>query len=372
MVDVDPVSAHEVFVTIHCGGVPQRYDSTTVIIFHTKRNAVVPNAPENALLDRINTGPNVDLNNSLLSIVDSFIERVPRFYDTATRITMITDRKGVTDYTFEEEQERVPFYPEAMLLPKRIRTVSITDLTKHEALSSFADIVIWRGERVVFNRTSDDCDAFMRHVGALSKRMSQRFVTITAIVIDSKELLRGYIIPFYSLGNLSQVFLGSGATRPSFSPFDSSLKLKWSQELARGVADAHASSYTLGNLCPSHILVKDTGDILVNDLSQVMSDNSRGWAAPEVLSARNGENMVTKGSDVYSLGAMLWAIGFGPRTAASWSAVPRNFQERWGAGCSVPEWFRQVVERCLEVDPARRPGAPEVLQALLHDGNGLV
>ncbi len=189
---MDSADSNELFITIHCGGVPQRYDSTTVIIFHTRRNVVVPSAPENVLLDRIKAWPNSDLNDSLLSIVDGFIERVPRFYETATRITMVTDRKGVTDYTFEEEQERVPFYPDALSLARRVRTVQIADLTKHETLGSFADIVIWRGERVVFNRTAEDCDSFVRHVGALSRRMSQRVLAMNAIVIDSKELLRGY------------------------------------------------------------------------------------------------------------------------------------------------------------------------------------
>lgn len=369
---MDSADSNELFITIHCGGVPQRYDSTTVIIFHTRRNVVVPSAPENVLLDRIKAWPNSDLNDSLLSIVDGFIERVPRFYETATRITMVTDRKGVTDYTFEEEQERVPFYPDALSLARRVRTVQIADLTKHETLGSFADIVIWRGERVVFNRTAEDCDSFVRHVGALSRRMSQRVLAMNAIVIDSKELLRGYLVPFYSLGNLAQVFLGSGTVHPTFSPSDFSLKLKWSQQLAQVITDVHASAFTLGNLSPRHVLVTEAADVVVSDLSGVISDNSLGWAAPEVISARSGENSVSKASDVYSLGATLWAIALGSITAASWSAVPQSSQERWEAGSSVPEWFRQLVERCLSLNPARRPGAAEVLDALLHEGKGLV
>lgn len=340
IIDVDSADSNELFITIHCGGVPQRYDSTTVIIFHTRRNVVVPSAPENVLLDRIKAWPNSDLNDSLLSIVDGFIERIPRFYETATRITMVTDRKGVTD--------------------------------KHETLGSFTDIVIWRGERVVFNRTAEDCDSFVRHVGALSRRMSQRVLAMNAIVIDSKELLRGYLVPFYSLGNLPQVFLGSGTVHPTFSPSDFSLKLKWSQQLAQVITDVHTSAFTLGNLSPRHVLVTEAADVVVSDLSGVISDYSLGWAAPEVISARSGENSVSKASDVYSLGATLWAIALGSSTAASWSAVPQSSQERWEAGSSVPEWFRQLVERCLSLNPARRPGAAEVLDALLHEGKGLV
>lgn len=108
IIDVDSADSNELFITIHCGGVPQRYDSTTVIIFHTRRNVVVPSAPENVLLDRIKAWPNSDLNDSLLSIVDGFIERIPRFYETATRITMVTDRKGVTDYTNTKRLARSP------------------------------------------------------------------------------------------------------------------------------------------------------------------------------------------------------------------------------------------------------------------------
>ena len=392
VVDVRVLGNDSMRVTLHCGGQPTRYETATIVVLHARRNSAVPNSLENELLAHINSWPNQQTNDAILTVVDDFIARVPHFYkDSATKITMWTEASGKVEYNFEEDRNALPDYPDVPPSLKGVRRVRISDLTKVEALGHRSDLVVWRGDHLVFTQIGyDDFDPVLREVNLLSRRLAGRVIPLTAVVVDSADFLRGFLTPFNSNGNLANVF--KNASSSSSSPGSSSFKLggpisfdtklKWGQQITQTVSDLHRGGVILGNLSPSSVLVGSSGDIVLCDLSGRASttkgsSNWKGWLSPEASSSsiddKSSENALTSSADIYCLGGLLWIMAAEPRDQSAWSSLPHSKSARSAAESSsgaTPNWYKALYEACLSDDPSHRPKASEVLEALSNNGKG--
>jgi serine/threonine protein kinase len=97
--------------------------------------------------------------------------------------------------------------------------------------------------------------------------------------------------------------------------------------------------------------------LLIDFLPRGISDD---FAAPELVKMSHShgipfELVVSAPADVYSLGLVLWAVA----------------EERWGGirtpvwrDGKTPDWYRDIVKRCLVLAPEARPSAIEVLSLL--------
>jgi len=155
------------------------------------------------------------------------------------------------------------------------------------------------------------------------------------------------------------------------------------RDLADALGAAHAQSVVHRDLKPANVLVDKEGCAYVTDFGVARSKNRSGltqagyivgtlvYLAPE--QARGGE--VDERTDIYSLGLMMFEMLTGERPVRGESAEEilaarsagrlRRFAE---IDVPVPRWLRQVVERCLEADPARRYQDAAALAADLAAG----
>ncbi|XNZ01307.1 serine/threonine-protein kinase [Micrococcus luteus] len=141
--------------------------------------------------------------------------------------------------------------------------------------------------------------------------------------------------------------------------------------VAQALQSLHAEGIVHGDVSPSNILFDVDGRPALADLgaSRLLGGPSRGagtpgFAAPEVLDPDGvAGRPVSAGADVYSLGAVAWFALTG--------RAPGALQDRAPLPVLVPEADAELgdlLDGCLDPDPARRPSAEEFAGALYATG----
>lgn len=173
------------------------------------------------------------------------------------------------------------------------------------------------------------------------------------------------------------------------------------KDITSGLAHLHASNYIHRDLKPSNCLLH-RGDkelrCLISDFGEVQAENvyrkSTGatgtisYCAPEVLrqdaSGRYG-NFTAK-SDIFSLGMILYFMCFGRLPYLSAENIQEEFEDLDQLRAEISSWqgFRDerqerpdlpdqlytFLKRLLSINPADRPSATDILQAI-SSGSGL-
>jgi hypothetical protein len=166
----------------------------------------------------------------------------------------------------------------------------------------------------------------------------------------------------------------------------------WGADIARALAAAHARGLVHRDLKPSNVMLDAAGRVKVTDfgLVKLVGGDAHGDAAAspaiETTLTRDGAILgsprymspeqargddVGPPSDVFSLGVVLYELASGARAfegagametiAAILKDEPRPLRE---VAKGVPPAFAALVHRCLARDPAVRPTAGEVADAL--------
>lgn len=137
-------------------------------------------------------------------------------------------------------------------------------------------------------------------------------------------------------------------------------------QLCAGVAAAHAAAVLHRDLKPANVMLDDLGNVRITDfgLAGLAGEVSRNpdagtpaYMAPEQLAG--GE--VTMRSDIYALGLVLYELfagkrAFEPRTTAELVRPGRALLLAENM-TGIDPWIGQIILRCLEPDPARRPAS---------------
>ncbi len=148
---------------------------------------------------------------------------------------------------------------------------------------------------------------------------------------------------------------------------------------AVALAALHDDGYTHGDVCAANVLVAADGAAVLADLGRarvpgasMAAYGTDGYLAPELSWGADP----TPAADVYALGALGWAMLTG--VVPDDLPIDRDPLDRV-VGCPAP--LREAILRCLAPDPARRPGAVQLLGLLttlggdeplaLPDGPGL-
>ncbi|EJC99038.1 uncharacterized protein FOMMEDRAFT_31572 [Fomitiporia mediterranea MF3/22] len=421
-----------VLALIHYGTVLDSYDdkASDVLVLCLVRNTHVRDAVENRILDAFDSEGDIlqekraNVEFELLELAQKALPYVERFYITATRVVIRTESDSKLTFSTSEEDELV--FPLSNV-PRSLSslhppTVQIADLKRiglagRFGLSAGIDRVHWKGREGVFafKRTGRDTDVTSHEIGILLQSPlnaggNGRILKLSAVVIDPRNRLRGFLSPFEPYGSIEEVFSNGRqfpVSRPESGEIGSTVfprqpewkdKLRWAAQLARGVATLHdgnvaAGPLTLRNLNPRNVLVsgsatssscRDTYLVfagLRGAASPTGMRYSKRWAAPERL--RRPTYEIGTALDVANLGMVLWALaeenfdGFPDiySTARRDSAASTN-SSRGGPTTqgrsdlwqkdnpATPGWYRLLIESCVEEEPARRPKAAEVAAAL--------
>lgn len=157
----------------------------------------------------------------------------------------------------------------------------------------------------------------------------------------------------------------------------------FARQLCAGLSAAHDKGVLHRDLKPANILVNKQGQLSITDfglaglVEHVQSDARSGtpaYMAPEQLSGME----VTRRSDIYSLGLVLYEIFSGKRAH---QAETRGELQRMKESGSTPSLssavkdldpaIERVLERCMDPDPAKRPGSALAVSAALPGGDPL-
>ncbi|HEY2435323.1 MAG TPA: serine/threonine-protein kinase [Vicinamibacterales bacterium] len=161
-------------------------------------------------------------------------------------------------------------------------------------------------------------------------------------------------------------------------PQDRAIEL--TRQICAGLAAAHERGVVHRDLKPANIMLDGGGRIRITDFGlagtsgEVLRAGTPAYMAPEQLAG--GE--VTPRSDIYALGLVLYEM-FTGRRALEAANLAELIVKREQAAIVPPtdvvrdldEQIERVIMRCLQPDPARRPGSALAVSAALPGGDPL-
>jgi TonB family protein len=178
-----------------------------------------------------------------------------------------------------------------------------------------------------------------------------RILAVGRAAVDGREVV--YAVEEFAEENLAQILperaLAAEEARRMLAPVLGALEF------------VHTKGLVHGAVRPSNILA-------VADQVKLSSDSLRpAGEVPRTISLYDAPEVLTAGispaSDVWSLGMTL--VEALTQHQAAWDPARMNAPE---VGPDVPEPFREIAQRCLALDPAKRCGLREVADRLQGDG----
>jgi serine/threonine protein kinase len=205
-------------------------------------------------------------------------------------------------------------------------------------------------------------DRLVREVETM-RRVRSPYV---AEVIDAELMgARPYVVTRFVPGRtLEDVVLSEG-------PLERRQVIRLAQGLCQALAAVHAAGVIHRDVKPANVMLVD-GEPLVIDFGIAhLVDATRltqsgmfvgtpGYLAPEIIRA----SQITQAADVHALASTVFfaATGLPPFGTGPFEAVCFNVMEGLAQIDRAPAWLRGWLSRALQVDPAARPSAPELLR----------
>ncbi|HEX6463885.1 MAG TPA: protein kinase [Vicinamibacterales bacterium] len=161
-------------------------------------------------------------------------------------------------------------------------------------------------------------------------------------------------------------------------PQDRAIEL--ARQICAGLAAAHDRGVVHRDLKPANIMLDSSGRIRITDFGlagasgETIRAGTPAYMAPEQLAGSE----VTPRSDLYSLGLVLYEM-FTGRRALEGANLAELIAKREQAGITHPSdlvrdldpAIDRAILRCLDPDPARRPGSALAVAAALPGGDPL-
>jgi serine/threonine-protein kinase len=189
-----------------------------------------------------------------------------------------------------------------------------------------------------------------------------------------------HITPVYEVGQIGQQHYltmayaagGNLAQKGGFYQRDVRSAVALVEKVARGVDYAHSKGILHRDLKPGNIVLDEQGEPLVTDfglaklLHQLADISTPGqligttsYMSPEQAMGKTAD--ISKGSDVWSLGVILYELLSGQRPftgqstqAVHYQVISQDPPSLSSVARSVPPELAAIVHRCLEKEPALR------------------
>ncbi|KAB1990116.1 bifunctional serine/threonine-protein kinase/ABC transporter substrate-binding protein [Streptomyces triticiradicis] len=150
--------------------------------------------------------------------------------------------------------------------------------------------------------------------------------------------------------------------------------------LAEALGEVHRAGLVHRDLKPGNVLIAHDGPRLIDfGIARAPEDRTLtatgvvvgtpGYLSPEQAEGRVGDG-IGPASDVFSLGCVLAfaATGRAPFGSGAVDALLFRAVHDPADLDGIPAWLQDVLARCLDKDPARRPDAAELVRELSADG----
>ncbi|RIA90862.1 kinase-like domain-containing protein [Glomus cerebriforme] len=156
------------------------------------------------------------------------------------------------------------------------------------------------------------------------------------------------------------------------------------QKIARSLYNIHKANYIHRDLYPGNILIQEDGwkqrklNIYISELDSCANLNSEIdqqrfgnllYVAPEVLAGKG--NMTSIKSDIYSLGIIMWELASGDEPYSDYETDDEDELildiingARPNDVIGTPKCYHDLMQRCLDADPEKRPTTLDFLEEL--------
>ncbi|MFI0434630.1 MAG: Sel1-like repeat-containing protein kinase family protein [Parachlamydiaceae bacterium] len=255
------------------------------------------------------------------------------------------------------------------------------------------DTLILNLDDIVFEQKikDDDCGSLYQGVWQ-ERRVWIKCLDGIATEVDRLQLTReahvmsrlhhSAIVEFYGacLGPekvcLLTEIMEKGELTMSLSSLAFSDRLQMAKDLSCALAYLHRQEIILGDIHPRHVGVNEHNRAKWKDFSLAKSINpgiatlkktsdEAAWQAPESWLNREA---LTRASDIYSFGMLIWSLvtGRSPFENVSVVQVMQKVQrgEREVMSRDIPPSCRELITACWSTHPLNRPTASQVAQVL--------
>ena len=209
-------------------------------------------------------------------------------------------------------------------------------------------------------------DAFLKERDTLERVDSPHVVRLRDMVTEGETL--GLVMDYVGGGDLADVIRKQGTLAPG-------LVASYGAAIASGLSAIHTAGLVHRDVKPANILMDDSSAPRVADFGvaricdSAISTRSTGGGAgtPLYMSPEAADGLPAAPSmDIYSLGAMLYEMccGVPPFTGAPTALLKSHMMMNPGRPEGVPDVLWDLIGRMMSKDPAARPTADQVGQAL--------
>ncbi|OQS07822.1 kinase [Thraustotheca clavata] len=212
-----------------------------------------------------------------------------------------------------------------------------------------------------------------REIEAMQRCQSPYLLRLIA-VSDLNSTRPKLILDYMDSGDL-RGYLSKKKNKQSVAIHYSTLELAWA--IANGLADIHSYGFIHRDLKSQNIFLCTKNYIKLADFgltrdaynTKTLSVGTPQWTAPEVFSS---EYYGTP-SDIYSFGVVLTELDTFELPYSNQNFTQQAFYNgvcngklRPTVSANCPSWYKNLVEKCLEHNPQKRPTAPEVIDILYN------
>ena len=257
-----------------------------------------------------------------------------------------------------------------------------------ERIGAGAQGDVWKGHRegseepLAFKKLRSDLarernvvDAFLKERDTLERVDSPHVVRLRDMVAEGETL--GLVMDYVGGGDLADVIREQGALAPG-------LVASYGAAIAAGLSAVHAASLVHRDIKPANILMDDAvtpaaprvADFgvarICDSAASTRSTNGAGtplYMAPEVADGLSAAPSM----DIYSLGVVLYEMccGVPPFIGGPMALLKSHVMMDPGRPDGVPDVLWDLIGRMMAKDPAARPTADQVRQALTDAAPGL-
>ncbi|KAG5932015.1 hypothetical protein E4U53_001524 [Claviceps sorghi] len=301
-------------------------------------------------------------------IYEAIRESLPEiaFYDTVTNLKLQTTDGRLHVHVVEDSNEIINYPLVDQIRHSSCRRIREKEIQFECHMSGFVYKVRVHGQTLIKKEipSPETIDEFLYEVNALSSlRYSRHVVQLYGVVVDDHdEHIKGLLISYAEQGALIDIIYDNSKERDIGIPWTK--RERWARQIVHGLADIHESGFVQGDFTLSNIVVDAAGDAKIIDINR--RGCPVGWEPPEaktLVATHHRINMyIGVKSDLYQLGMVLWGLAV---LEDEPELHPRPLILR--PEIHVPDWYRDVTEMCLRIDPRMRPTASALLRMFPPD-----